>query len=55
MYNFPNAVVTDNSFMTITMPIKDMDFYKDLLDFVKDMVDSSSSLYYEFERVMDEK
>ena len=55
MYNFPNAVVTDNSFMTITMPIKDMDFYKDLPDFVKDLVDSSSSLYYEFERVMDEK
>ncbi|MGM9795676.1 MAG: hypothetical protein ACI3ZZ_05615 [Candidatus Aphodosoma sp.] len=52
MYKFPNGVVEDNSVMTITMPIKDLDFVKELPSVVQGYIDTTANLVYTFNRIL---
>lgn len=51
LYKVSKGVVTDNKVMTITIPVKDLDFIKELPDLVQNMVDSTSKIIYTFNRV----
>lgn len=52
MYKFPNGVVEDNCVMTITMPIKDLDFVKELPSVVQGYIDTTANLVYTFNRIL---
>lgn len=50
-YKVSKGVVTDDKVMTITIPVKDLDFIKELPEVVQNFVDSTSNIIYIFNRV----